>query len=144
MPETLSIAKLPSSPDARLPTRNHPQDAGMDVYCYGEARIEALSSRVLHTGITIEIPEGYVLQVWPKGKSEHLIGAGIIDAGYQGEILIKVFNPTQNLLSFSHGEAIAQLVLVPVETPIPVEVSFETIHKERSARGATGGINQWV
>jgi dUTP pyrophosphatase len=139
--QTLTVAKIPLCPDACLPTRKHPEDAGLDVYAYGNTTVWPFSSKVLRTGITIEIPRGYVLQAWPKGKSEHLVGAGIIDAGYQGEILVKIFNPTWKPVRLGHGDALAQLVLIPVETPAPVEVGSNDIHKEQSARGATGGIH---
>ena len=43
--------------------------------------------------MTVEIPAGYVGLVKPKGRNDHLLGAGVVDAGYQGEILVKVVNP---------------------------------------------------
>lgn len=134
----LIFAKL--NADAKTPTRKHPKDAGVDVYALYEANVAPWSCKVIHTGLTFEVPEGYMFQVWPKSKSDHLIGAGIIDEGYQGELLIKVVNFGPETLHFEQGAAIAQLVLVPVITPALEEVRPDAIHLTKSVRGTTGGI----
>lgn len=126
---------------AVAPTRKHPTDAGVDVYANEDARIAPFSYRVVHTGVTFDIPEGTLLQVWPKGRNNHLLGAGVIDAGYQGEIMIKVVNYSWKPLRIHRGEAIAQLVHLPVITEPVQEVPLEEIHSVRSARAADGGIH---
>lgn len=126
---------------AVAPTRKHPTDAGVDVYANEDVRIAPFSYRVVHTGVTFDIPEGTLLQVWPKGRNNHLLGAGVIDAGYQGEIMIKVVNYSWKPLRIHRGEAIAQLVHLPVITEPVQEVPLEEIHSVRSARAADGGIH---
>lgn len=126
---------------AVAPTRKHPTDAGVDVYANEDVRIAPFSYRVVHTGVTFDIPEGTLLQVWPKGRNNHLLGAGVIDAGYQGEIMIKVVNYSWKPLRVHRGEAIAQLVHLPVITEPVQEVPLEEIHSVRSARAADGGIH---
>jgi len=131
--------------DAILPTRKHPTDAGLDLYAYTTdtqgfsfISLPYLEFIIIHTGIRIEIPKGYVGQIWPKSRSNFLIGAGIIDEGYQGEILVKLLNVDQQYIQ--QGDPIAQLVLVPVVTPEVQEVLNAELFTEASDRGETGGI----
>ena len=126
--------------DAIAPTRKHPNDAGVDVYAYEDKLIDANTIGIIRTGITFEIPNGYVLQAWPKSRSNYLIGGGIIDIGYQGEIFVKIANGTDIPLIFNKGDAIAQLVLVANMVSPLEEASLDDIHKESSSRGTTGGI----
>jgi dUTPase len=64
----------------------------------------------------------------------------VIDAGYQGEVLIKIVNYSWKPLRIRQGDAVAQLVQVPVITEPLEELPPEEIHRVRSARGAEGGI----
>ena len=136
--QTIRIARL--RPDAVMPTRKHPQDAGMDLYAVEACTLAPHASAIVPTGVTIDIPAGFVGLVKPKGRSDHLVGAGVVDAGYQGEILVKVVNPYDRPLEIQPGDAISQLLILPVETPRIEEVSAAEIHRQRSARGASGGI----
>jgi len=134
----LKIAKL--VPNATVPTRKHPEDAGIDLYASQDLIIPPLSQRIVSTGITIELPAGTVGLLKPKGRSNHLLGAGVVDAGYQGEILIKVFNPISEELKIRVGDAIGQLLVIPILTPVVSEVDLSEIHQDNSQRGDTGGI----
>jgi dUTP pyrophosphatase len=136
---TLKFSRL--DPRAAAPSRKHPTDAGVDVYANEQVTIAPFSSRAVRTGVTFEIPEGTLLQVWPKSRHNHLVGAGVIDAGYQGEVLIKVVNYSWKPLRIRRGDAVAQLVQVPVMTEPLEERPPEEIHRMRSARGGEGGIH---
>lgn len=154
MLEELRASKL--NERATLPTRKHPTDAGIDLYaCIPETKeyndadgefvtamayIPPFSTGIIPTGITLEIPEGYAGLIWPKSRNRHLIGGGVVDAGYQGEILVKIFNPSKFGLDIQHGQAIGQLLLQKVETPAVVEVPLEEMHATATERGGTGGI----
>lgn len=136
--QTIRIARLRN--EAVLPTRKHPADAGMDVYAVDRVEVAPHSFTIVPTGVTVDIPAGYVGLLKPKGRSDHLLGAGVVDAGYQGEILVKVANPTDQPVIFERGEAVGQMVILPVLTPTIEEVGAEDIHTLRSSRGGTGGI----
>ena len=136
--KTIKAAKLRE--DAILPTRKHPDDAGIDFYSVDSVWIQPNNFKIVKTGITVEIPKGYVGLMKPKSRSNFLLGAGVIDAGYQGEIQIKVANVGLGTLTIAYGDAIAQMLIVPVETPAVEEVPLSGIHQEASERGATGGI----
>ncbi len=132
------VARL--RPNAFLPTRKHAEDAGVDFYAADETIVPAHGFAIVPTGVTVEIPAGFVGLLKPKGRSNHLLGAGVVDAGYQGEILIKVANPTAQPLVFLPGDAVGQMVLLPVATPQVEEVPLDEIHVDRSTRGGGGGI----
>lgn len=139
--KTLKIAKF--IPDAILPTRKHPTDAGIDLYALEDTLVsERGIACIVRTGITIEIPKGYCAQLWPKGRSNYLVGAGIVDEGYTGEILIKVINSTDAPYLITRGDATAQLVLVKIITPEVEEISSDLVHKTTQARINDGIVNQ--
>jgi dUTP pyrophosphatase len=133
--------------NAKLPIRKHSTDSGMDLFYYdslflraGGALVEAHNYIILETGISVCVPEGYTGQIWPKSRSNFLVGGGIVDAGYMGQILVKIFNPTDEDIIIKDGDAIAQLVILPVETPEVKEVTSEEFNSIKSERGANGGI----
>jgi dUTP pyrophosphatase len=136
---TLKYSRL--TPAAEIPTRKHPTDAGVDVYASRDAWVPPFSSRVVPTGVTFEVPVGTMLEVRPKSRHNYLIGAGVVDAGYQGEILIKVVNPSWKPLRIRRGQAIAQLVHVPVLCEPLQELPLEELHHIQSERGGSGGIH---
>ena len=136
--EKIKAAKLRD--DAIIPTRKHPSDAGIDFYAVEPLTIAPHSFGIIKTGITVEIPDGFVGIMKPKSRNDHLLGAGVIDAGYQGEIQIKLANITDEPLRIDYRQAVGQMVILPVVTPAVQEISSEEIHKVVSERGATGGI----
>ena len=136
--EKIRAAKLQE--DAVIPTRKHPDDAGIDFYAAEEKVIAPHAFDVIGTGITIEIPAGFVGLLMPKSRNDHLLGAGVVDAGYQGEIRVKIANPTDIALEIRHGQAIAQMLILPIMTPEVEHIPLDDIHQQKSARGATGGI----
>ncbi len=136
--QTIKIAKIDTN--AYLPTRKHPSDAGLDIYANCHIVIEPHSISIVSSGITLEITDGFVGLLKPKGRNNHLLGAGVVDAGYQGEILVKVANMTDSPLEIQPGDAISQLLILPIYTPKVCEVTLDQIHNENSSRGITGGI----
>jgi dUTP pyrophosphatase len=127
-------------PNAVLPTRKHPVDAGLDIYAAEEVTLPPHSTGIVPSGIKVDIPTGYVGLLKPKGRNDHLLGAGVVDAGYQGELLIKVANHLDRVLKIHPGEAIGQLLILPVATPQVEEVPEDSLFPKTSQRGAGGGI----
>lgn len=136
--QTLRVARV--RPQAKLPTRKHPEDAGLDLYAAESVTVPPHSPGIVPTGIAVDIPTGYVGLLKPKGRNDHLLGAGVIDAGYQGEILVKIVNPFPHSLVISVGEAIGQLLILPIVTPGVQEVAPEELRQKPSERGSSGGI----
>lgn len=134
----LRFARL--DPDARLPARKHPNDAGVDIYANETITVAPFSAARVHTGLLFEIRPDFMLLAKPKSGSDFLLGAGVIDPGYQGEILIKVVNYTPVPLTIQKGSPLAQLVQVAILTDPLEESDSQKLYSSPSARGADGGI----
>jgi dUTP pyrophosphatase len=134
----MKVAK--TVPHATLPTRKFPQDAGLDFYSSENITIPPGEYRIVNTGISIKLPFGYDGFLWPKSKANFLIGGGVIDNNYQGEIRVKIFNPDKKDLVILVGDPIAQLVLAMTFKESVKEVSLSDLHTEKTDRGTTGGI----
>lgn len=127
--------------EARLPSRAHEGDAGLDLYAAETATIEPGERATVATGIALEIPPGHAGLVLPRSglAARHgiaLVNApGLIDSGYRGEVKVLLLNTDRrNAFEISAGDRIAQLVLTPVSEAEPLEVS-ELV---TSARGGGG------
>ena len=126
---------------ARLPTRAHPGDAGLDLYALEDGVLGPGERASVRTGIAVEIADGQAGLVLPRSglAARHgiaLVNApGLIDAGYRGEIRVLLLNTDRDApFTIAAGDRIAQLVLVRVETPAVVEVQ-ELALSERGAGG---------
>jgi len=136
---SLRFARL--DPRARLPTRAHPGDAGLDL-CALQAVTLAPSARAsVPTGLAVQIPDGQAGLVLPRSglAARHgvtIVNApGLIDSGYRGELRVLLLNTDpQTPFAVQAGDRIAQLVLVVIELPELVEVESLT----GSARGVGG------
>jgi dUTP pyrophosphatase len=124
--------------DAVTPTRKHPTDAGVDVYAWGDYFVRPHTVKIIETGVAFKIPKNFIMQVWPKSRNDWLIGAGIIDEDYQGQLLIKLVNISNDDLVIRHGDAVAQVILVPCHRPALEEGTY--IYSETTERSITGGI----
>lgn len=138
--ESIKVRRL--DPDAQLPTRAHPTDAGLDLYVgptWLSIRFEPGECWSVGTGIAVEIPPGYVGLVHPRsGLSRYGLiipnAPGTIDAGYTGEIKVLLRNVGTEAQYVDQGQRIAQLVIQKVELPAVVEVE----ELEQTERGANG------
>ena len=127
-------------PNAKLPEYAHPGDAGLDIYSVEKAVINPGSSKLIHTGIIIELPEGTEAQVRPrsglalKHQLTVLNSPGTIDAGYRGEVGVILINHGRTAFLVEKGMKIAQMVIQPV---LRVEVE-EVAEMSNSSRGQGG------
>ena len=139
MTPPLRVRRL--APDARLPSRAHPGDAGLDLHALHDVELAPGERRAVRTGLAVEIPEGQAGLVLPRSglAARHgiaLVNApGLIDAGYRGEVRVLLLNTDRNsAFTITAGDRIAQLVLVKVQTPEVVEVE-ELAMSERGGGG---------
>jgi dUTP pyrophosphatase len=104
----------------RHPTRSNPSDAGLDVYANlrDPMVIEPGGSAIIPTGLRFGIPHGYMLQVMNRSsvaaKRSLIVGAHVVDSGYDGEVFINLHNVGTELQQVKFGQKIAQLVMIPV------------------------------
>ena len=139
-PSSLNILRV--SPQATLPTRAHPHDAGLDLYGLETVFLEPGQGRVVKTGIAIALPEGYVGLVADRsslGKKGIKTAGGIIDAGYRGEIHIVLWNISKESVELKQGDRIAQLLIFPIATPAVIEVdTLDTTDRGTKGFGSSG------
>jgi dUTP pyrophosphatase len=134
-PSTINIRRV--SPDATLPTRAHPDDAGLDLYNLEDFRMAPGEGKMIKTGIALAIPGGFVGLVADRSslaKRGLKTAGGVIDAGYRGEIHIVMWNVSKEVFELKKGERLAQLMIIPIATPAVVEVQ----ELDDTARGAKG------
>ncbi len=137
----LNVKKL--RPEAKLPTRAHHDDAGIDLYACGEHTLLPHQTAMIPAGIGMEIEEGYVGLIWDKSslgsKGMKTLG-GVIDAGYRGEISIMVHNLHDESYTFEHGHKVAQLLIQKVEFPDIEEV--QALSESKRGTGAFGSTGK--
>jgi dUTP pyrophosphatase len=104
-----------------LPAYETPQSAGMDVKCTEQIVLNPGERVLAKTGLYVEIPSGFEIQVRPRSGLALKHGVtvlntpGTIDSDYRGEIGVILINHSSTVVEFAKGERIAQLVLARVE-----------------------------
>lgn len=129
---------------AVLPTRGHPDDAGLDLRAK-EGFTEVISphsSACFDTGVHMEIPKGYVGFI--KSRSglnvKHSIQTeGVIDSGYTGSIVVKLYNNGDETVQIKGGDRIAQIVILPIlYTHLEVVSELDGTERGNGGFGSTG------
>lgn len=109
---------------AKLPVFQHDGDAGMDLFAGETCRIQPGEAWAVATGIRLAVPSGYAGLIWDKSglslKRIHRL-AGVIDAGYRGEVKVVLINLGRETFIIEPGMKIAQLIIQKVETVRVVE-----------------------
>jgi dUTP pyrophosphatase len=123
--------------NAKLPTRSNPNDAGLDLYAIQDTILHPDGIIKIGTGIAIELPYGTVgLQLDRSSLGSKGIHnfAGVIDSNYRGELFVVLHNSTDKTFILKQGDRIAQLVIMPILLPTPIEVE-ELTNTERGING---------
>ncbi|HBD99346.1 MAG TPA: dUTP diphosphatase [Gemmatimonadetes bacterium] len=139
----LRVKRLSSS--ATLPVRAHPADAGLDLHSAVDLDIPPGETRLVGTGLALELPPGTEAQVRPRSglaltySVTVLNTPGTIDEGYRGEVGVILINHGQRVFEVRRGMKVAQLVVQPtlaVEI-VAVDALSDTSRGERGF-GSTG------
>ncbi len=116
--QNLKIQRI--HPKAKLPEYAHPGDAGLDLFSVDDAVIPPGESKLIGTGIVIELPENTEAQIRPRSGMalKHQItvlnSPGTIDHGYRGQIGVILINHGTKPFTVESGMKIAQMVIAPV------------------------------
>ena len=111
-------------PRAKLPVYGSPDAAGADLYAFTDGPVAIVPGQtvLIHTGLALAIPKGYVGLIFARSglaTKEGLAPAnkvGVIDADYRGELMVSLHNHSEAYRFVEDGERIAQLVIVPYLT----------------------------
>lgn len=134
----LNIKKL--VPEATIPHYAHPGDAGLDLFSVEDAEIAPGESKMIKTGISIELPKGTEAQVRPRSglALKHAVtvlnAPGTIDEGYRGEVCVILINHGKQTFVIGKAMKIAQMVINPVLT-VDVKEVAELSGTQRGAGG---------
>ena len=114
------------------PQRSNPSDAGLDLYFNPEpssviplidenkdaVTLEPGESKLFSTGYRFGVPHGYMLEIKNRSsvayKRSLVVGACVVDSGYDGEVFVNLHNIGQEVQVIKPGEKIAQAVMIPV------------------------------
>ena len=139
--------------NAFAPTRANPSDVGLDLFFspdvekdsfdqeknmpFGSIVIMPSQCMKLRTGLRFAVPHGFCLEIKNRSsvssKKELLVGGGVIDPGYDGEVVIIMHNVGRNPQMIKPGDKIAQAVLFPVIHVRPIMVTSDDLYKDNIA-----------
>jgi dUTP pyrophosphatase len=127
---------------AKMPTKAHESDAGFDLYTPIDITVMAHNHAIINTGVHVEIPDGYVGML--KSKSglnvkHNLVSEGVIDSGYTGSIVVKLYNHGNEAYTFRRGDKLTQLVILPIpEVELSLVKEFTDTERGDSGFGSSG------
>ncbi len=144
----MNIVKfLKLNENAIVPSYGTPFAAGADLYALldEDVKIEAGETIIIHTGIAMQIPDGYAGFVFARSGIATKRGlapankVGVIDSDYRGEIMIPIHNHSDKTQEIAVGERVAQMIIMPYLTAKFVESeSLEETVRATSGFGSTG------
>ena len=140
----VNIKKL--TPDAVTPKYGSEFAAGADLYACGEStQIAPGETKLIHTGIAIELPLGTVGLIYARSGLASKRGlapankVGVVDSDYRGEVMVALHNHSENSAVIENGERIAQMVFLPYAAAVFTESeSLDDTERGTGGFGSTG------
>lgn len=135
-------------PEAKLPTRGSAAAAGYDLYSVETLSIAPGETKLLHTGLAIEIPENFWAGIYARSGLATKKGlrpancVGVIDSDYRGEIMVAFHNDSFSYQLIEAGDRIAQLVFHPLVSIVPDQNGnlWEVVNELSNTDRASGGF----
>ena len=142
---TVNFVKLEEN--AIAPTYGTPFSAGADIYALpnGDTVIRPGETKLIHTGIALQIPEGYGGFIFARSGIATKRGlapankVGVIDSDYRGEIMVSLYNHSDTPQTVASGERVAQLVIMPyIKAEFCESKALEDTERSTGGFGSTG------
>lgn len=128
--------------NVKMPSKAHSTDAGFDLFAPEDFIIRSGSSAIVDTGVRILIEPGFVGMLKSKSGLNvkfGVTGEGVIDAGYTGSIVAKLYNNGNDIVKFEKGQKIIQIVFLPIpDVELELTDSFEETERGDGGFGSTG------
>ena len=125
-----------------MPTKAHDADAGFDLYTPYPVKVRARGNAVIDLGVHFEIPKGYTGFIKAKsGLNIHsnLLAEGVIDSGYTGSVVAKVYNNGDEDYYFKAGDKVTQIVFLPIpEVELHAVDTLDDTERGCNGFGSTG------
>jgi dUTP pyrophosphatase len=104
--------------NAKVPTKANLNDAGFDLYSIIDTVIPPKQRKTVRTGIAIQMPDHLAGLIWPRSglsvKQGIDVLAGVVDSGYRGEIMVCLYNTSDEVVGINTGDRIAQIIFQEV------------------------------
>ena len=120
------------------PVRANPSDAGLDLRFNPQddkmlpVVVQPGGSVILGTGLKFGVPHGYMIQIMNRSgnaaKKQLMVGACVVDSGYDGEVFVNLHNIGPNAQTINAGDKIAQAVVIPVVPVRFLETSNDNLY----------------
>ena len=128
---------------AKIPNYAHKGDAGFDLFSISKVLVKKNSRAEVKTGIAMKIPKGCVGLIWDKSGLAIKFGiktlGGVIDSGYRGEVIVGVYNTSNEDYVFEEGHKVAQMLIQKVENPqIKIVKELDSTSRGEGGFGSTG------
>ncbi len=126
---------------ATFPTKGTEDSAGYDLYTTSRAMLWPSDTKMLKTGIAMEIPKGYFGAIYPRSGLSTKQGVrlancvAVIDSDYRGEICVPLHNDSTVKREIKEGERVAQIVIQKYE-----DVGFEQVEELSDTERGSGGF----
>lgn len=124
--------------NAKVPTKANLNDAGFDLYSILDTVIPPKQRKTVKTGIAIQMPDHLAGLIWPRSglSVKHGVDvlAGVVDSGYRGEIMVCLYNTSDEVVSINTGDRIAQIIFQEVPR-VTMEVHESLGSSQRGDKG---------
>lgn len=132
----VKIKKL--HPNAKIPHYSRPGDAGMDIYAVSREEKEKFIE--YGTGLSFEIPEGYVMLIFPRSsltEKDFILknSVGVLDSGYRGELKFRFYKVGTGANIYEIGDKIGQIIIMPYP-----KIEFEEVDELSETKRGEGGF----
>jgi dUTP pyrophosphatase len=129
--------------NAQKPTRANENDAGWDLYSTIHTVIPPKQRKTVNTGISLQMPEHFAGLIWPRSglsvKSGIDVLAGVVDSGYRGEIMVCLYNTSDENVAIHIGDRIAQIIFQEVpRVNMEVHETLGSSQRGDNGFGSTG------
>jgi len=127
---------------AKMPNRAHESDAGLDLFSRETKIVPAKGSATFDTGVHIQLPPhttGFLKSKSGLNVKYGITSEGVIDVGYMGSIVAKLYNHSNEDYKVKKGDKITQLVILPILTPeLNLVTEFEETERGNGGFGSSG------
>lgn len=128
---------------AFVPEKAHKEDAGFDIKSPNTYVVPLKSSVVINTGVHVELPKNTVGMIKSRSGLNVRYGIqaeGVIDVGYTGSLIIKLYNSSKENYVVSAGDKIAQLVIIKLKPCYGTKIvkSIKSGKRGNNGFGSTG------
>mgnify|MGYP002709098156 CR=1 FL=1 len=129
-------------PGAYMPLRAHGTDAGLDLRAPKAVTVPAYGSVTIDTGVHVALPHrcaGLLVSKSGLNIKHGITSTGLIDEGYTGSIVVKLYDHGGEDHEFEAGDKITQLVVIPVACePLEQVSTFNPTERGNDGFGSTG------